>query len=744
MIIDICQLFRNQYRSQYAMHIIFVGFINKLVDSMSGRLLKIVKNPHSASEIPICTRVTESYLSSCASTHMLQIQININKNIRDNTTMLAKSIMSNTSVLENYINQNSSVLDQRIQNNISALNFSLTNTTENISQNLQAIQYNLTTLDNFTKTFQQNQNKQNQEMKQVLTSLQQQINCLNNDGKIIEGFCLANYTVNCSENSSCSQLIHVSSVSNQYFVTYSILTQSNFSSGYVFNTSQIIQNSLIDVSDNIYSANVKPLFQSQSTFTNLKIQLGVQILNSGSFLSAQKSLIIINQMNLVSRSGSQLTVSANSQLNIFTNSLTGATINNLLVNLSFAPSSGNITLINNINGVFNISGYQVLGNYISTLTVAMIGINVQTATINVNQVSFKPTTYNVGNGSSYLFGSSVSAASTLLINNLAVVIGNSSNFLLFSSIQTTQSNKCMFGGIIVNIAQSISVSIYNIIINSYHKFNTSFVSESGFLIGNTTSIQSNISINNLCIQQYITSSLTNFHNFGLIGWTRGNTSLYNASISLFVEGAQFGKFGIIGCQHIFSIYAEVINLRTFVSISSSNQQLLNCVGFVFGDGDAKNCSIQNTSVIGGNISSGSQFVGGIIGYQQNNVTILNSSVQNSNISGSRTVGGIIGILSTNQNVTIMNTFITNTNIKGESQLGGIIGRCSQMSQLYLTNTHIKFVRISGISTYFGVVVGSNQGGILQFMNSTASSNYINGVKQTECASLSNTWSISGC
>ncbi|CAL5982045.1 GLUG [Hexamita inflata] len=558
--------------------------------------------------------------------------------------------------------------------------------------------------------------------------------CLNNDGKFIQGLCLTNFTVNCSENSSCSQLIHVSSASDQYFITYSITTQSNFSSGYVFSFSQLIQNSIIDVSDNVYTSSIYPLFQSQNAFTNLKIQFGAQTLNSGSLIS-QSSAITINQMNIVSKSGTQLTVNANSQLNILNNSPISTIINNLLVNLSFASSNGNITLTDNISGVFNISGYLVDGDYISTLTVAMIGINVQIATINVNQVNFKPNTFNVGNSSSYLFGNFVYTQSKLMINNLAIIIGNSINYLLLGSIQTTIIKSYMFGGIIANINTATTLCVYNVIIDSYQKFSTSYVSESGVLIGKTISSSNNVTINNLCLQQNFDSTTPKFDKFGLIGWNCGNISIINAAISFSVKDTSFSNLGIVGLHSPSSIYTKVINLITSMNISSSSES----VGFIFGTVLSKNSSVQNVSVIRGDISSGSQ-IGGIVGIQQNNATIMNSSVQNMNVSGSSQVGGIIGY-QTNANVTIIDSLVQNSNISSQN-VGGIIGM--SQSKLYLTNTLIRFVRLTGSGSNLGVVVGYNIGGTYKYINSTAMSNYINGNKQIECSSLSNTWSVSGC
>ncbi|CAL6094795.1 Hypothetical_protein [Hexamita inflata] len=648
---------------------------------------------------------------------LYQLSNETQNNIMSNSSQLQQFILGNYTKAEINLQANITVLDQRILDNVTILSnqiSALNVTSLALNQNITELNQTLNAQKELTQLLTQNITQLNdslissnqiiQQQQQVIGDLNIQVQCLNNGYQFENTQCITNYSVTCSNPSqSCSQQVFIQ-IFDLPSITHHVMSSSNFTNSYVFSTT--ITNAFIDISNNVYSSSVNPLFQSQSSFTNLKIQFGAQTLNSGSFISTQNSQITINQMNIISRSGSQLTVKINSQLNILTSSPVGADIINLLVNLSFAPSTGNITLINNINGVFNISGYQVLGDYSSTLTVAMIGINVQTATINLNQVSFKPNTYNVGNGSSYLFGNSVSGASRFEINNLAIIIGNSSNFMLLGSLTTTYQNQYQFGGIIAYINTASSIYVNGVILDSYQRFGTDYVSYSGFLVGYVDSSSSNITIKNVCLQQNMTSITLQFYNFGLIGWNYGNASIQKASITFSVQGATLIFFGIVGYQSSSSLYAEVINLITSVNVSSIDGQN---VGSVFGYEAAKNCSVQNASVVRGNIS-GSSYVGGIIGYQYSNAKIMNSSVQSSNFSGSTNVGGIIGY-------------------------------CS--FKLYLTDVQIKFVRITS-SQNLGVVVGKNDGGTYSFITSTAISNYINGTKQTECASLSNTWSVSGC
>ncbi|CAL6036902.1 Conserved_hypothetical protein [Hexamita inflata] len=496
-------------------------------------------------------------------------------------------------------------------------------------------------------------------------------------------------------------------------ITSQITTSSNFSTGYVFGASTVIQNAFIDVLDNIYATTVYPLFLSQNSFANLKIQIGTQSLNSGSLLLSSSS-VSINQMNIISRSGSQLTVNSAQQLNILMqSSLTGTNINNLLLNLSFAPSTGNIILISNINNILNISGYQVVGTYISTGTVAMIGLSINSAIVNVNKVSFKPTVFNVGNCSAYLVVNV--STSTLHINNFSVIIGNNSDFQLIDSISSTSyDDYYSFGGILACINGNIVINVNNIILDSYLKFNTKYIAYSGILVGqNRKSNSSSITIQNVCLQQTITSITLQLQYFGIIGINTGNVSINNINIIFSIQGAilqqlqqQLQYFGIIGYQNKESVYVEVINLKTSVNVSSSSGYY---VGSIFGIEYALNCSIQNTSVIGGNISSRStDNVGGFIGFITKNITIINSQIQ--------------------QMI-----------ILGQNYVGGFVGRLYKGAQLHLLNSNIQFVHILSTGSDVGIVASSNA---VYFKSSSSIQIQVNGVQKNDCAVLSN--SQRGC
>ncbi|CAL5971940.1 Conserved_hypothetical protein [Hexamita inflata] len=589
------------------------------------------------------------------------------------------------------------------------------------------------------------------------------------DQVVIGYYCqtLQSYVIN-NTNFECNQKIFTT-LFDINSITYQINATHDFNSGYVFNTP--IKNSFIDISNNVYTVSVIPLFQSQNVFENLKIQIGIQIINSGSLIQSSSTSIIINQMNIISKPGSQLTLNSASQINILSPSSNNASINNLLVHLIFAPSQGNITLINQANGIIDVLGYQVLGSFITTQTVAMIAIHTDNAVVHINQVNFEVNSYDVGNCSSYLFSKSVTSKSEFYITNMAVIQGNNSNFLVFCSLSSTTEYYYQFGGIIAYINNASTVVVDNIIVDSYLKFSTDYVTYSGYLVGYMQSSQSSLTIQNMCIQQSMTSVTQKFYDFGLIGRNVGNSSIQNASLTLSDQGVQFNDFGIIGAQN--SIYAEIVNIITSITILTGSGQY---IGSNFGYLAAKQCLIQNISMVRGNISSNSSYVGGFIGFinQNTNLTILDSTISKLNISGYNTIAGYIGFQITNTNTTIagskiyqlncighyyiaglsgcqyananmtaVNFVVSESNVSGQDYVAGLVGSCVA-SGLYLISSNIQLIQLSTTGQYSGIIVSQNSGGYYQFINAAATQNYINKVLQNDCPVILNTQWQNGC
>ncbi|CAL6005134.1 Hypothetical_protein [Hexamita inflata] len=666
-----------------------------------------------------------------------------------NFTKLQQHIKNNFSHADQKLYDITIEIDDRILQNITIINQSISTLNEYYNAlNQNITQLNQTIISQYVQNtaLKQNVSELNQSLissneiihlqQKRITSLNLLVQCLNNAQQSnVTGKCHVVKSID--DSTLCSQKVYISSF-DITAVTHQVTSPGNFSSGFVFNTNDI-QNAFIDVSDNVYnmySPTFNPLFKQQNIFKNLKIQFGTDTLNTGSLILAYITTITINQMNIISKSGSQLTVSLASQLNILSATSTDASITNLLVNLSFALSNGNITLVGVVSGTFSMNGYQVLGSYTFTQKVAMIGLKATSATINLNQISFRPSVYQVGNGSSYLFGGDSQTVSTFVINNLAIILGNSSNFLGLSSLSSSKINLYIFGGIVAYIEEASSISVNNVVFDSYQQVSTEYVQNSGFLVGYLQSASSCVSFTNVCLQQNMTSATQEFWYFGLVGNSRGINLIKNASIQFQVQGAYINCFGIIGLQQN-AIKTEVVNVRTTLTLSPSDGGF---TGAVFGLDAALNTTILNTTVLG-SISSGST-VGGFTGQYDtlSNLTIVDSVVS-ANISASgQNVGGFIG--QQNSNVFIISSAVQVAYISSAGQnIGGFIGQCSQA--FHLTSSKIQQSLFSGYSN-LGVVVGVIGGGTFQFTNSFSKQNYVNRELQTDCGTLLNSWSVSGC
>ncbi|CAL6115069.1 Hypothetical_protein [Hexamita inflata] len=665
---------------------------------------------------------------------------NFNQYIIDQVQLINFSITTNLTQIQTFIIGNYSQIDLQMQSQIIGINNNIQNMSLNIQTQNNSI-FNIHTLTNNTITsfsntinfenttifdlnFTVNENISNinlslnasklliQQQKLLIQKLQQQISCLNlgEDAKFTGNLCIQKYNITCSDSLSCNQYIYVS-VYDVTSVTDQVTSSGNFSSGYVFSNTKVIKNAFIDVSDGVYST-VQPLFQSQNVFNNIKIQIGTQTVSSGSMLTTSSS-IVVNLVNIVSKTGSIITVNTASQLNIFLASSSSVNIINLFVNLNFAMSDGNITLIKNIEGVLNISGYQIIGQYQSSKTVTMIGNQISTTVSYIQLVSFNPDLYNVGPDSSYLLGYAVD--SIFNVDQIAIILGNSTNYQIAT---TSLSSSYPFGGIITNMGSSTKANIQNVILNSYLKYNTYQLTNCGFLVGQASMAASTIQISKVCFQQVADCTLvTKVYYIGLIGQAYGNVSLQSLSVSLSVQlsvpTVTIQYVGIVGQLNSNCPIVEVINLKASVNVSSISNR----------------------------------YVGTVFGYQAgNNSTISNASISNSNLSSATFVGGIIGyVKSTNQ--TIYNTTLFQSNVTGTaSYIGGLVGQCDS-TKLTVTSSIISSVRISTGGSFLGIIIGGQSGtGNTQTITSSASigSNYANGVLLANCLSLTNALVQKGC
>ncbi|CAL6018469.1 Hypothetical_protein [Hexamita inflata] len=194
--------------------------------------------------------------------NMILNQQNINVN-------LETSIAINSSFTKFTIQQNLSLLEQNIINNIM------------IFQNRRD-EINYTLMTNITA-----QNS-------MLIPIQAKI-----DKYTIQPSCGHSNSTNITEinfNLTICDLPQYSTSFDIVDISYNIFT-SDYDKGYVFSSSVIIQNTYISIQKSVYNNIVSPLFQTQGSFLNLKIEIKQQIIGTGSILTPSQQRIECRFLN---------------------------------------------------------------------------------------------------------------------------------------------------------------------------------------------------------------------------------------------------------------------------------------------------------------------------------------------------------------------------------------------------------------------------------------------------------------
>ncbi|CAL6017236.1 Hypothetical_protein [Hexamita inflata] len=122
-------------------------------------------------------------------------------------------------------------------------------------------------------------------LQEIMNTLVQQVECTNKTG-----YTLQNGTCTKSNDQDFMQCLLNIEIYVSTFdisgITNQITSNADFNSGYVFDSRNDIQNAYIDISDEVYSSNVVlPLFQSQISYSNIKIQIGTQTITKGSIMA---------------------------------------------------------------------------------------------------------------------------------------------------------------------------------------------------------------------------------------------------------------------------------------------------------------------------------------------------------------------------------------------------------------------------------------------------------------------------
>ncbi|CAL5992163.1 Parallel_beta-helix repeat [Hexamita inflata] len=668
-------------------------FVNNECQCAHGYLLNV------SSCVNIIDKLQSSFDDSNYSSILQQLEYNISSQFNQQDAkyiVLETNIIRNSTKIQNQISNNCNTFDQFLLNNLSEMN-------KEIQQQMQYIDNNTTGYNNIISQLQNQINIINSSSLQCnqfnsSTNISNStdnytLNTQNNISINIYTNITIDDTYIHDNMVACDQPVYTT-VFDIASVTHSI-GPANFASGYVFAVGSNTQDAFIDVQDGAYSTTVYPLFQSQSSFTNIKIQLGAQVVGSGSLLSTGLALTI-NQVNIASKDGSQVTVNATFKLSLLAQNTTSVSISGLLLNLSFSTSTqGNISLIENTAGVFNVTGFQVLGTYQSQGCVALGANTANTTAVFMNNVSFAPSAFNVGNMSSYLFNQVNS--SQIQLTNVAVVLGNSSHPALSNFVFVISALQYQFGGLASQL-NSTNLKVTDLSFNCKQIYKIYYIQNSGLLVGRANSSSSNITLQQICLSQVL-KSFSAFTSFGVVGYLEGSIQMKQSNIFMNITSSEYiSYFGTIGNVPSICPFTNLQNTQISIAIN------LNKGAYVaawVGQHTSPNGTIFNSTIRNTNITA-SQFAGGF--YAQSVAAVISySSVFNCNITSVNHAAGFIGYISINvsiQNSTTENT-VVNYNVIGA---GGFVGSLYVNTVLHLVNDKTINCSLRG-QQYIGGLIG---------------------------------------
>ncbi|CAL6075283.1 Hypothetical_protein [Hexamita inflata] len=531
-------------------------------------------------------------------------------------------------------------------------------------------------------------------------------------------------------------------------VTNSVAS-ADFASGYVFSTANVISNAFIDVQDSVYTAVVQPLFQTQSTFTNIKIQVGTQVVGTGAILSNQSTLVI-NQMNVISRDGSLITVNSTFKFNVLQQKSTSVIVNNLLLNLTFNQTSvGSIGLFGTVNGTMNLTNYSVVGVYQSSGCVALGAVFVTSSVVFVTNLSFAPSVYNIGNQSSFLI--SASNTSSIVLDDLSIVLGNMTNPLQFSLVFTNTNYFCQFGGLVTQLNSS-TLNVSDLLYNAKQLYKVYYMYNSGLLLGLANKSANNVTIQRICFAQVLKSQ-TQFSQFGLVGVFEGNITFVDSSILFNLMNSDvFSYVGTIGSVSTLCLFTYTSNLNVSFVV---NDNLGSYVSGLIAFHNSPNCTIMNTTVSNSSVSSASYSAGfiaycqsvvvikfssvvssnvtsgtyaaGFIAFAYSNITIINCSTQSSLVNTAAAhASAVLGQVQGSSLVNLQNSLILNNSISANSHASGVISFSDSSVVLNFTLNSVQNCTINATTTYAGGFVGfANSYDLIVISNSSLSNSYVN-------------------
>ncbi|CAL6113100.1 Hypothetical_protein [Hexamita inflata] len=632
-------------------------------------------------------------ISEYLMTHIQSLNVavlTINTTLSENVSQISETLQKlNTSILSNIsaVNQSIQFINMSLLSNIQSVNFSMVQTTSSILTNISIIN---TTLSNQINA----SNIKINQLSNSILDLQKQIVDIN----VAELEPQLEFSDDFSNDLVCMQTPFIYQF-DIVAITNSV-NQANFTGDYVFGNVLAINNAFIDVADDSLSISVFYLFQTQSYYYNLKIQVGTQMVGSGSIV-ANSGIYVINKMQIISKIGSTLLILSPYKLNILERSANNLNIRNLVVSLTLengSHSAGSVELVEIATGVLNIRNYQILGVYYSTQSSCMGALLTNNGQISMRSVNFNPELFTVGNASSYLFCQV--NYSTLSLQRIVIQLGTSElNPNTITLISTTATKQLIFGGIIANTNNSLvelKMSVFSIITC----YNTSFISFTGQIFGrlNSTSV---VSVSQICFNDSSIFKVSYEVVVSAIAIVDGNLTFSKSSIVFNIKGdANYQRIGTIAYMTNLCVKSIISDLD--VQIAISQKSMLNDdinVSALVARQCGQNWSVLNSQFRSIDLTRGQQ-LGILSGSCENSIgLIMNVKVENSSITSTdytkTSSGGFIGnTFQSKINVYSTNVYNLTSKSFGVDYCGaGIIFGVIQRSSVQSNNLGIQFSTI---------------------------------------------------
>ncbi|CAL6046563.1 Conserved_hypothetical protein [Hexamita inflata] len=664
-------------------------------------------------------------LNSSLAGNISQLNSTILANLKQNSSNIELFIQSNYSKVNGNLLANASLLDSRIQSNFTSFNSSLASNistlgsqiTANLVANSSKLEQYITGNYSYADSNVQlktseidsnmfgNYTQINITTQNLMIQLQKELSCstvygfyLNSNGDCVQAptscvisgqivmetvcVCPAGYSViqnECKQQSYKIQLDQMlmcdvplfTAPFDLFAITRTISSQAEFGSGSVFSISEYVQNSFIDIAENVYNQGGPTLFL-QNTFINIKIQVGaVDIYKTGAFLTNAQEFNI-TQLQILSRPGTSITAPVNTDITIFTNliksiSNNAVDFNDIQISLNIVHSQCGIKLVGwLINTQLLVTNYKISGLYYTDGKVSLLLNLAQGTNVQLKNLNFKPEYFHCGNESSYIITQIYS--SVFQFTNIVFIIGDDYKQTLNSI--ATNDKPYVFGGLITWL-QTSSVNVYNVILDCNQIFNTSTIKQSGILIG-SAQYNGMIHIQQMCLNYNLVSLGTYIFQFGVFGLIEIFLSVKDSSINIYLECNQAEVLGFIGD----TMYTYEISKLTVKSIYKMYIQAYS-VGIFSGRimEITTNSKISQVKIFNSQLNSPKlSFAGLFAGYtKQSNLILDNIHFNNCSIKqGIYNVGTITGIVY-ESNIEILNIIISNVNIYGQYFAGVLIG-----------------------------------------------------------------------